>query len=80
MPYIKAQQRADLASGKFPQDAGELNYSITQMLLRYLEAKGQCYATFNEIHGVLSCVSQEFYRRWTAPYEDQKKAENGDLL
>jgi hypothetical protein len=47
--------------------------------LDYLGRKGRNYANFNEIMGVLSCVAQEFYRRWAVPYEDQKIRENGDV-
>ena len=79
MPYIRQEQRNKLAKGEKPKDAGELNYSITKMLLEYLEAKGKSYATFNEIMGVMQCATQEFYRRWVAPYEDIKIKENGDV-
>jgi len=79
MPYIKKEQRSRIQQGEKPQDAGELNYFITTQLLQYLERKGRSYATFNEIMGVLNCVTQEFYRRWTAPYEDLKIQENGDV-
>jgi uncharacterized protein DUF6899 len=79
MPYIKKEQRQKLASGQRPSDPGELNYTITRLLLTYLKDKGKSYASFNEIMGVLSCVGQEFYRRWVAPYEDQKILENGDV-
>ena len=79
MPYIKQTQRKELAEGRPPQDAGELNYQITRLLLEYLKSKGEGYAVFNEIMGVLSCASQEFYRRWAAPYEEKKIKENGDV-
>lgn len=79
MPYITPEQRQKLDKDPMPEDAGELNYLITRQLLSYLEKKGKRYATINEIMGVLSCVSQEFYRRWAAPYEDEKIRENGDV-
>ena len=79
MPYIKKEQRDRLARGEKPQDAGELNYTLTTLLLDYLGRKGRSYAHFNEIMGVLSCVTEEFYRRWAVPYEDKKILENGDL-
>jgi uncharacterized protein DUF6899 len=79
MPYIKKEQRQKLAGGARPSDPGELNYTITRLLLTYLKDKGKSYASINEIMGVLSCVGQEFYRRWAAPYEDQKILENGDV-
>jgi hypothetical protein len=37
------------------------------------------YADHNEVMGVLNCIALEFYRRKTAPYEDVKIAEEGDL-
>jgi hypothetical protein len=80
MPYIKQEQRNELTQGKKPQDAGELNYQITKILLEYRGSKGESYATYNEMMGVLSCVSQEFYRRWVVPYEEKKIRENGDVI
>jgi hypothetical protein len=79
MPYIKEKQRQKIAAGEKPADAGELNYAITTLLLDYLQAKGESYASYNEIMGVLNCVTHEFYRRGAVPYEDKKIAENGDL-
>jgi len=79
MPYIKKEDRERLATGELPKNAGELNYTITKLLLNYMKAKGTNYAHVNEVMGALNCVTQEFYRRWAAPYEDQKIAENGDV-
>ncbi|HKY63606.1 MAG TPA: hypothetical protein VJR29_09315 [bacterium] len=79
MPYIKMEQRQKLDDGAMPQDAGELNYAMTRLVHRYLEAKGLRYSTLNEIMGVFSCAAQEFYRRWAIPYEDSKIRENGDV-
>jgi len=79
MPYISPEQRQKINEGVPPTNAGELNYLITTQLLRYLKGKGTRYSTINEIMGVLNCVTQEFYRRWAAPYEDRKIQENGDV-
>ncbi|MCE9623991.1 MAG: hypothetical protein K8R69_00845 [Deltaproteobacteria bacterium] len=79
MPYITPPQRQKLDKDPRPTDAGELNYTITRYLLSYLEDKGLKYSTLNEIMGVLNCVTQEFYRRWAAPYEDLKIRDNGDV-
>ena len=79
MPYIKQEQRKELAQGRPPKDPGELNYQITRMVLDYLKGKGESYAVFNEIMGVFTCASAEFYRRWVAPYEEKKIEENGDV-
>ena len=79
MPYIKTEQRQKLDKDPRPDDPGSLNYLLTRQLLSYLELKGKSYSTINEIMGVLNCVTQEFYRRWAAPYEDEKIRENGDV-
>jgi len=79
MPYIKSEQRQKLDDGALPEDAGELNYAMTRLVHRYLEAKGLRYSTLNEIMGVFACAAQEFYRRWAIPYEDLKIQENGDV-
>jgi hypothetical protein len=79
MPYIKQKDRDRLTKGDPPQTAGELNYSITKLLLNYLKAKGTSYQTINDIMGVMSSAAHEFYRRHASPYEDKKIAENGDV-
>lgn len=80
MPYISKQDREYLKDPRaFPQSAGELNYSITMLLKEYLRWHSVCYRTFNEIIGVLECAKLEMYRRMVAPYEDEKRQENGDV-
>lgn len=59
--------------------AGELNYAITEIMIDYLNRKGVSYTNMNEVVGVLECAKLELYRRMTAPYEDQKIIENGDV-
>lgn len=86
-PYIKTQDRVEIDMGRQPTSAGELNYFITDAMLRYLSQKvfstpGQfkpCYADYNEVIGVLECAKQELYRRRIAPYEDEKIISNGDI-
>ena len=80
MPYVDQEARARLDSGGDPDGPGELNYVITKLVDSYLCRKGQVrYAHLNEAIGVVECVKQELYRRVTAPYEDQKIAETGDV-
>lgn len=80
MPYISDHaRRLELDQFMDPEDPGELNYSITRLMLRYLENNGKSYMTLNEIVGALECAKQEFYRRLAVPYEDTKIAENGDV-
>lgn len=70
------------------KDAGVLNYCITRLLHGLagpydVECKTTSpiwnYDRINKAQGVLSCVSQEFYRRVAAPYEDQKIQTAGDV-
>lgn len=78
MPYIKEVDRERVR--RFgPKTPGELNYIITEMCRVYLETNGTSYSTFNDIIGACEGAKLEFYRRQTAPYEDTKKAENGDV-
>lgn len=55
---------------------GNLNYTITRLLRM---CYGKSYGEMNDAIGVLSCVMMEHYRTIAAPYEDQKKFENGDV-
>lgn len=80
MPYIEAGVRPAIDSGRMePRTAGELNYAITRLVLRYLKKHGRRYSTMNDILGVLSACGLEFNRRVVAPYEDEKIEENGDV-
>lgn len=62
---------------------GILNYCITVMIkATYHTVTGKkklSYADHNSAVGMLECAKQEFYRRNTAPYEDEKVIENGDV-
>ena len=58
---------------------GELNYFITSILNVYLKQKGEKYATYNDIIGVLECAKLEYYRRKVSVYENKKIESNGDV-
>lgn len=62
---------------------GILNYCITVLIkstYRLVTGKAKLsYADHNSAVGMLECAKQEFYRRNTAPYEDEKVIENGDV-
>jgi hypothetical protein len=62
---------------------GILNYCITVLIkTTYKIVSGKAklsYADHNSAIGMLECAKQEFYRRNTAPYEDEKVIENGDV-
>lgn len=81
MPYINPEDRARLAEGDVPGDAGQLNFAITSLVDAYLRRQGGVrYRHLNEVIGVLECAKLELYRRIAAPYEDRKMAENGDVF
>lgn len=88
MPYIKKDAREKWQAviknvaeklKELPVDKldGELNYLITSILTR---AYSPGYFNYNRAIGLLECIKQEFYRRFVAPYEDEKKEENGDVI
>lgn len=91
MPYIKQEKREVLDKAvdnlhkvlvdlEIDDDTnnmeGNLNYAIT-LLLR--SCYGKSYREINDAIGMLQCVMLEHYRTMAAPYEDQKKFENGDV-
>lgn len=95
MPYIKQDHRKQLESALsdlshvITETAGNdisvlpglLNYTITCLVKRcYTAFKSKMsYADHNAVIGMLDCAKMEFYRRATAPYEDEKVIENGDV-
>lgn len=80
-PYIPKHQRALYEGYARPaSDEGELNYRLAREIDRFMQSKGASYKAFNAVMGVLSCLSQEFYRRKVAIYEDVKIIENGDVF
>jgi len=59
---------------------GDVNYSVTKLILAVFDlAQAPKYSKFNSAVGALECIKQELYRRFTAPYEDQKMRDNGDI-
>lgn len=84
MPYIKEDARerirATLGTTAFGlNDVGELNYTLTTILMRYFHQHGGRYQQINDVLGALEGAKLEFYRRVAAPYEAKKIAENGDV-
>ena len=57
--------------------AGMLNYSCTTLALKVLPEKR--YGTIATVSGVFSNISDEFYRRYAVPYEDEQIEKNGDV-
>ena len=58
---------------------GELNYKISMLLDQYIATCGLTYTILNEVIGVLECAKLEVYRRLTAPYEDVKLYDHGEV-
>lgn len=81
MPYIKKHIRQRLApkATDIAHTPGELNFQITQLLDDYLALNGASYQSFNDIIGALEGAKLELYRRLVAPYEDEKREENGEV-
>lgn len=79
MPYIKLRDRQALKAGAVIETPGELNYSFTELIKKYLVFKGESYQTYNDILGALEGAKLELYRRKIAIYEDLKIKENGDV-
>lgn len=78
MPYIPQEDRGALFH-RIVSTPGELNYLLTMGITVYLKEKGLSYQTINDINGALEGAKIEFNRRVTAPYEDRKISENGDV-
>ncbi len=87
MPYIKPEQRPvidealkslieHIQSLPLEDRDGSLNYAFTRILNQVYPKK---YFHLNRALGLLTAVTQEFYRRTIAPYEDTKIIENGDV-
>lgn len=79
MPYITKRQRQFIEMGASAFSAGELNYQLTILALKYLKNNGYTYARMNDVIGVFEAAKLEFYRRVVTPYENKKMAENGDV-
>lgn len=77
MPYVPEEDR--LTGELSPNNKGELNLALTQVMLRYLDRKGLSYSHVNDCLGALDAAGREFYRRLAAPYEDKAIERNGDL-
>jgi hypothetical protein len=88
MPYISRSDRkqyqevlsalAELVPKDRTVRPGHMNY-IVSLLIEKVYGSRLRYADHNEVVGVLNCIALEFYRRKTAPYEDEKIQEEGDL-
>lgn len=60
---------------------GLLNYSCTRLALAVVRRRfgGLRYWLIAALSGVFQNLATEFYRRVAVPYEDLKRAQNGDV-
>jgi hypothetical protein len=80
MPYIKMRDKFDVGLVFVnPETEGDLNYCISSLIHKYILENKLSYATINTVVGVLECAKLEAYRQIAAPYENQKKLENGNI-
>ncbi len=84
MPYLKQEDRDQIDEhidfeNIILQSSGELNYVFTRLCISYIKGWGEKYQLHNDCIGALSACQMELARRMTAPYEDKKIAENGDV-
>jgi len=88
MPYIDRPKRPSLDEALEPvlkkialgRSKGEMNYMLTRMVLAWLRARGHSYDAISDTQAVLEDVRSEIHDRIMRPYEDKKRAENGDVL
>lgn len=83
MPYISQTDRK-LMDNQINQliihtvnHPGFYNYAITRLIHNYIISNGESYKTINDAIGILECAKLELYRMVAAPYEDQKRKDNG---
>jgi len=81
MPYIHPDDRllVELDPVKYATEPGDLNYQITMLCIQYMKKKDKNYQHINDVLGALEGAKLEFYRRYAAPYEDDKIKLNGDV-
>lgn len=80
MPYINKEDREEMIfGGRPPITAGELSFSLTQTVRRWVGPKPD-YAILAAAVGVLFLTTLEFIRRVVFKYEDKKMEENGDVF
>ena len=77
--YVARKIEEDDGNQRLATVPGLANYTITAFLLTLIDGQESC-ATYNAVIGVLESVKLEFYREHIAPYENQKKFENGEVL
>ena len=82
MPYLQDPTHRDrlILGEDLPQNGGDLNFMICDLVESFLYRKGLTYANINECAGAIECAKLEIYRRIAAPYENGKATQNGDVF
>lgn len=81
MPYIveAKKMRIDFALSQLGRmEHGDLTYAITALMNRYVADHGRRYTVLSQARASCADAATEFYRRVVVPYEETKRAENGD--
>jgi len=84
MPYTKPESRTEIKTLaeqmiKYINASGDLTYAISLLMhLETLKAK-QSYTNMSRIRATAQDSADEYYRAVMAPYEDEKRAENGPV-
>ncbi len=78
---VEAIKKATVYTGtafREVQPDGAINYAVTRVLQALVTVKPG-YVNQERAIGILECCKLELYRRSTAPYENIKAKENGDV-
>ena len=78
MPYIPQHERDSLELRPDSSEPGQLTYLLYQTCINALPDEAR-FADYCTILGALEATKLELYRRYIAPYEDDKREENGDV-
>lgn len=81
MPYVipPHRQPIDDAVESIPfMEHGDLTYAITRLMVRYVTQHGDRYTVLSQARSAAHDAADEFYRRVVVPFEDRKRADNGD--
>ena len=77
MPYISKDRRGHTVDHE--TTAGDLNYMISMLLIKYWKFSQRDYQSINDIVGAIEGAKSEFQRRIVIPYENLKITQNGDI-
>lgn len=84
MPYITQDDRRVLTQladdvAEHLKHPGKLNYFFSRVMHQLIKHNRLSYMVVNALIGVLECCKLELYRTVVAPYENQKRRENGSV-